>query len=39
MLNANNCTVLIISLEKAKMRAGILFAELDSLKFLYVDVF
>ena len=27
MLNANNCTV-ITSLEKAKMRAGILFAEL-----------
>ena len=37
MLNANNCTV-IISLERAKMRAGIHFAELVSHKFLHVDV-
>ena len=37
MLNAFNCTV-IISLEMAKMKAGILFAELVLRTFLHMDV-
>ena len=37
MLNANNFTV-IISLERAKMRAGTLFEEIVLRKFLYLDV-